>query len=163
MLKKFPTMVDYIGPQAEIIKHPEFENAIVKLQSPDYQLLTEDESVAVRHFLIEVPVNEIGAQSNTMMSPAEITRAKRQKISNYPEYRSVAHIRPTSNIVERLFSQASCIMTDERKNMNPEHLDELLIVKYHRCYWEVDLVEKCMNSNEEEKGNEVHVNIVNNE
>jgi hypothetical protein len=55
----------------------------------------------------------------------------------------------TSNIVERLFSQAKYIMTDHRKKMNPDHLNELLILKYHKIHWNAGVVEACINGDDE--------------
>ena len=79
------------------------------------------------------------------LSPLEEAQlAKRARFSSNMSYRSVVHVRPTSNMVERLFSQAKYVMTDHRKRMDPDHLNELMILKYHKVHWNAALVDACI-------------------
>ncbi len=59
-------------------------------------------------------------------------------------YRSVKHITPTSNIVERLFSRAKLIMTDRRKHMDPDNLDMLLCLRMNYDLWTAEDIENIM-------------------
>ena len=49
---------------------------------------------------------------------------------------------PTSNIAERLFSQAKFIMSDSRKHMDLQHLDQLLFLKYNKSLWTVATIQE---------------------
>jgi len=147
-------MREYLSPTSRIVKHQHFENGIVKIQKAANDPLTEDETRALEHFLIQPTIPQENTTTTTILSPCEKARLKRQKITNHPQYRSVKHVLPTSNMVERLFSQTKYIMTDNRKQMNPEHLNEIMILKYHRSHWNVALVQSCMRMNEEEKVND---------
>ena len=50
-------------------------------------------------------------------------------------YRSTEHVSATSNICERLFSAAKLIMTDLRKNMDPDTLNMILFLKANKNLW----------------------------
>ena len=58
-----------------------------------------------------------------------IVRMAEETKVNKAEYRSLAHVCPTSVMVERLFSDAKHIMTDDRRHMDPSTLDMLLFLK----------------------------------
>jgi hypothetical protein len=60
---------------------------------------------------------------------------KRRKVAS--PSRSVNHVLLTNNIVERLFTQAKMILTDQRKHMNPDNLNALLFLKYNKSLWNV--------------------------
>ena len=152
-------MERYLSANSSIVKCKHFECAIVKLQNKNnYQPLTEQESAAVAHFLIQPATNTDSSTVSTtalttVMSPCERLKLKRQRTSIHPSYRSVAHVLPTSNIVERLFSESKYVMTDSRKHMNPEHLNEIMVLRYHKAHWNPHLVQSCMRMSEETKNN----------
>ena len=53
------------------------------------------------------------------------------------------HVAPTSNIVERLFSRAKLVMTDQRKIMAPYRLELFLFLRCNKILWSaatVDLI-----------------------
>ena len=64
-----------------------------------------------------------------------------QSTTNYSEvvqvskYRSLNHLSPTSNIVDRLFSRAKLFMTDQRKLMAPYRLGILLFLRSNKSLW----------------------------
>ena len=45
-------------------------------------------------------------------------------------------VSPTSNIVERLFSVAKNVLSDNRKRMPPYHLELLLFLRCNKSLWD---------------------------
>ena len=70
------------------------------------------------------------------MDSAHVERQKRlhSSITN-SNTRSTAHISPTSNICERLFSRTKLIMTAQRSSMDPITLENILILRYNKDLW----------------------------
>ena len=50
-------------------------------------------------------------------------------------YRSVKHVVPTSNKVERAFSKTKRIMTASRASMHPKILENFMILRENTDYW----------------------------
>ena len=117
-----------------IVKHPHFENGIVKRKE---ETMSTAEKAACRIFLkIEEPVvvaqqDDVGYAESIL---SEAHRIKRSRTSS-SRYRSTLHVASTSNICERLFSQAKLIMSALRKSMKPDTLNMLLLLKANRSMW----------------------------
>ena len=106
---------------------------------PHAPVLNEEERDSVEHFFI----THVVLSPNENLSIVEKSKEDRKRRrSEAACYRSVNHILPTSNIVERLFSQAKFIMSDSRKHMDPEHLDQLLFLKYNKSLWTVATIQE---------------------
>lgn len=122
---KFPVFGSYLGPEADIIKDKAFEKAITKLQRNSSALdLTQDEQATVQLFReFEEP-----SASTIALTAVEKARENKKRRVVFSPYRSVSHVLPTSNIIERRFSQAK---------MDPENWDTLLFLKYNKCRWSI--------------------------
>ena len=74
----------------------------------------------------------------------EARRDERRKVgfSKFSKYRSTAHVLPTSNLCERLFSLAKLILTDLRQNMSPSTLNDTLSLKSSRRLWNANLIQE---------------------
>lgn len=134
----------YLSPNARIIHNQHFENAISKLQSvpPDVNL-TALESEQVKRFEI-VPIQQLDYNTLSIVARGEILKKpKRENIL----YRSVAHVIPTSNVAERLFSQARHIMNYDRKHMGSEKLDLLLFLKFNHSRWSINTIDLILRNN----------------
>jgi hypothetical protein len=88
---------------------------------------------------------------------------KRQRIAIDPPadfveekfYGKLIHV-PTSNIVERLFSQAKLYLSPLRKIIHPKQLESMLFLKSNRSYWNITtLVEATDIKNDEEEEKEM--------
>ena len=66
-------------------------------------------------------------------------------------YRETAHVIPTSNLVERLFSKAKHIQTDDRKRMELRRLEEVLYLQYNRSLWAERTVQDALTRVEREE------------
>ena len=51
----------------------------------------------------------------------------------------VGWVLPTSNTVERSFSQTKYILTPERKNLAPMHLEAPMFLKFNAQFWNNEL------------------------
>ena len=60
------------------------------------------------------------------------------------KYRSTAHVSPTSNIVERLFSLSKDIMRPNMRQMDPSTLDSRLMLRLNKDLWSVHTLQKCL-------------------
>jgi hypothetical protein len=143
LITKIPEFERYLSPDAEIVKDKDFEKAIKKLQGRKEEL-NEAERLSVQGFLPE-PTPPASSSARTAVEIARENK-KRRLVQDSP-YRSVQHVLPTSNIVERLFSRAKMIMTDQRKRMNPDNLDALLFLKYNKCRWGSRTVQAYLTAN----------------
>jgi len=70
-------------------------------------------------------------------------KVKRQKVSidvenTADKYSPIYHISPTSNVCERLFSQASLVYNDRRKSMTMETFEMIVFLKANDRYWNMN-------------------------
>jgi hypothetical protein len=124
---------------ASIVNDPNFENAIVKIQGGQESTLNPSEKAAVRH-LLKVP--EVAGSPNAEIptrsfadSILEDARASKSSRTETSKYRSTDHVAATSNICERLLSQAKLIMSDLRRSMDPDTLSKVLFLKGNPSLW----------------------------
>ncbi|KAG3245851.1 hypothetical protein PI124_g9419 [Phytophthora idaei] len=70
---------------------------------------------------------------------------KRRKAEDAPsEYEPLDVIRPTSNIVERLFSSARMVLRNERNMLSPFALEMIPFFRVNETYWDVTTVDACI-------------------
>ena len=69
---------------------------------------------------------------------------KRKDRGDNGTYHRVDWIPPTSNICERIFSQAKLVLGLLRQSMSPERLNLLLFLKANRSYWDMQVVGEAM-------------------
>jgi hypothetical protein len=102
-------------------------------------------------FLIEEEEEEEEADGEERREPsfldetlddAAAESCKRRKKKN--PYRSMDHISPTSNIVERLFSRCGIIMRPHRRLMDPSTLEMLVMLRFNKDLWDACEVNEAM-------------------
>ena len=144
------------------VLHPnaDFETGVVKIQGGCAESLTEQEKIACRNLKIE-PHNEAeedsdandGAGSgsddddNNRAGPGSVLRRVRRKKTNRiqrmmeghkTEYGDCLFIYGSVAEVERLWSIAKHILTNERKGMmEAASFEELIFLKLNRSFWDV--------------------------
>ena len=100
--------------------------------------MSEDRyGLAVKVFkVVESADSEVPSSGTLTLEDIEKKQAarqrKRMKGAQAFVYRDTAHVIPTSNLVERLFSKAKHILTDDRKRMEPRRLEEVLYLQYNQ-------------------------------
>jgi hypothetical protein len=152
--ESFPSdIMPHLSPVGGNISH--FENGVVKILSGDESFLNKDEKLSLRKFKINkdnladeeespVIIDDDDFAGSVLYAEHTRKKAKIDKDRNTSAYRSLKHISPTSNIVERLFSRAKLIMTDRRKHMDPDNLDMLLCLRMNSDLWSAEDIENVM-------------------
>jgi hypothetical protein len=140
----------YLLPTSPIVHCPTFENAIVKIQEKKEGDLTEEEAESVACLLRDgaaAPVFE-GSFAERML--------KRQRVeveaTGTSMYVNTNFLLPTSNEVERLFSQAKRVFSPHRTRMDPSTLEALLFLNQNRNLFNVKTVALVMNEYDAEMG-----------
>jgi hypothetical protein len=151
LCQKYPVVRRHLSANADIVHQPLFESAVAKIQGNDFNLNAQEKR-KVSFFLIsaaEEEEEEEGGEEidlsflDETLNDAAAESAKRHKKSC--PYRSMDHISPTSNIVERLFSRCGIIMRPHRRLMDPSTLEMLIMLRFNKDLWdarEVDIVLK---------------------
>lgn len=131
---EFPELGKYLSADAQIVHSKGFESALHKVVQN--QEIDEGERQIVDVF--ETMPTDFSSDDSF------ISRAlKRQKMN--PVMRDILQLIPaTSNIVERLFSQAKLIKTDQR-NMSPVVLESTVFLKVNHMFWNEASVDECIN------------------
>ena len=126
---------------AAIVNDKTFENAIVKIQGNAEVDISNHEKAAVAIFKIPTAPAPLAAAAPATPEASFFQRAqqqselKKRKRVEKSSYRSTEHVSATSNICERLFSAAKLIMTDLRKQMDPDTLNTILFLKANKNLW----------------------------
>ena len=148
---KYPFALRHLLSAAEIVHEPLFESAVAKIQGNDFSL-TMGEKRKVSCFLIdeeEEDEDETDGEErrepsflDETLDDAAAESCKRRKKKN--PYRSMDHISPTSNIVERLFSRCGIIMRPHRRLMDPSTLEMLVMLRFNKDLWDACEVNEAM-------------------
>ena len=136
----------YIKPDSLIVKAKHFEAGVVKIQRGEYNQLSDDARIACESLL--KPANATPAPARIPNRPAMIefemlmqqTETDHNSV-NCP-YINSDFILASAAVVERLWSLAGLILTDNRKGMTPHLFEALLYLKVNDGYWtRADVVE----------------------
>ena len=134
LISKYPQTVEFLGPASCIVHSPIFESGICKII--ENKQLNVDKEEAMLHFKIQTITDD---ENNDSFAEQVL---KKQRIF---QYQDLTFIPPTSNLVERLFSAASFVMTDLRKSTLPKNLETIMFLKCNREWWDVELMAKVFN------------------
>lgn len=152
LISKYVETSEYLSSDAAIVHSPDFETGIVKILSSQEDAMTLEEKQKCICFK-KPRVDEPKEAGNVVLSFAQtalLGKRKHNDITVTSEYEDVSYINPTSNIVERLFSIGSMILTDIRSRLLPRHFESLLFLKVNRSFWNPLLVSKAAKTVEEE-------------
>ena len=128
---------------------------MAKVQGKDEKSLTLAEARSIKKYIIEPSLDTNMSNSDDdedadkgfcegIWEAAEANKKSRAE-TYVSKYKHMTHIRPTSNIVERLFSRCKLIMRDQRKSMAPKNLENLLFLRFNNFLWNAALIDKCIN------------------
>ncbi|OWZ15590.1 hypothetical protein PHMEG_00010740 [Phytophthora megakarya] len=138
---------------AKVVTSPSFENGIVKIQSGLECELTALEKRAMTVFERPATKPSMGSNQPNQLSFAQAALQEKQVVSE-SKYVNFAWIPPTSDDVERLFSQAGRVYTDQRQGMLPSNLELLLFLRSNSSVWdEVAVARVLRNMSESRKRN----------
>ncbi|CAG8529665.1 4164_t:CDS:2 [Acaulospora morrowiae] len=97
LIDKYPIVEEYLSEHVLIVCNPSFESEICKVITGN-ENLTVKETTAMK--CLKIKTDEIGEQESFVERVL-----KRPRLSKYPDLKFIP---PTSNLVERFFSQANC-------------------------------------------------------
>jgi len=128
-----------------------FENAVIKVMRNEPLNVAETRSL--RHFEKPSESNNVAESGNVQSNPIEnmsIMEAaerefKRQRLdaeSPKIDYVPLHHVSPTSNVVERLFSQAKLVYSDARKSLKFDTFEMILYLKTNRHFWDIHAIDQ---------------------
>ena len=134
-----------LKPDAAIVHSRHFENGIAKIQAKSETTLSIAEKHAVNFFLKPPPTTTTeekeDEQQDLSYAQKIMRHGERQKKqrTSVSKYRSTRHVSSTSNIVERINSQAKLVLSDRRSSMSPDTLNMILILKANKSLWPNEL------------------------
>ena len=149
---KYNNMSKYLGKDAEIVKYPDFENGIVKIQRGQENSLTVLEAQFVEVFLKPVDVTQSsdtssGTQRALTFAESIAADEKRMRLDiagGTSKYQKLDWITCTSNDPERLFSYAKLTNHDNRQSTTPKNFEARIYLKYNREFWDEVTVQKML-------------------
>ena len=120
--------------------------------------LTVNEKLAVKLFLKaplqeeeeEEEEEEEGSYTESILKNAE---GRKRLKTDTSKYRSTEHVSSTTNIVERINSQAKLIMNEKRKKMDPDSLFLLLFLKMNRHMFDERVIQHILDNNNQDGDN----------
>jgi hypothetical protein len=134
----YPVMSSHLRASAKIVQSPDFEGALVKIVNGGK--LTTSEARAMSRF--EVDPDTCGSKQKERSSNSYATeilrggKKKRAAEATSVTYSDLAKmVPPTSNTMERLFSQCKLILTPQRACMLPANFEMLAFLRVNRDLW----------------------------
>lgn len=145
LIAQKPEVAKYLQADAEIVKSPVFERACVNVLLGREGSLSDDEKTMLEPLAPEDAPPSSSSETTALGKgfaaiALEQARRLRQTTSRFSD--QVSMIAPTSNIVERFFSQAKAVVGMHRQAMTPLHLESILFLKVNRMYWSAATVRK---------------------
>ena len=141
----------YIDPNSEKLPDPHFLSGVSKIQERKFTSLTDAEKEACAHLkkaeAEAPPGDDVDNDANRIpLSMQERIKRRKQETSDNNEdiYMNVDSICGSAAEVERLWSIAKYILTDQRKSMTPQMFEALLFLKINERFWDLALVQKAM-------------------
>ncbi|POM66721.1 LOW QUALITY PROTEIN: Hypothetical protein PHPALM_17370 [Phytophthora palmivora] len=145
LIAQNPEVARYLDAEAAIVKCVDFERACINV------LLGSEELMSVREIAMLEPLVAGAAPplGSSVPPPVDqgfaalaLERASRLRQTTPRFVDHVAMTAPTSNIVERFFSQAMAVVGMHRQAMPPMYLESILFLKVNRKYWNAATVRK---------------------
>ncbi len=167
LIDLYPDMASKIGPEASIVKCPDFENAIVKIQQKKENELTELEQYSVIEFLKDEDDDSVVelSEDDEKKEPADfgnrldrLMKKQRRESDNVLAYKSkyidTSFVYPVGDDVERLFSAAGNLYDSSRGQLELSNLESQLFLKINRSLWNAETVWKSYSNDESDSENE---------
>jgi hypothetical protein len=117
------------------VKNPELESAIILGMSGKEELLSTAQRMLLQPYLKIHDSQPSSTEVDINLSHAEKVLKRRRieesfKTISTSKYINFAEcVTPTSNVLERLFSQAKLVSTDRRKRLLPRTLESIMFLK----------------------------------
>lgn len=136
----------YVATDSEIVTDPHFESGVIKIQNQNESALSDFEKDAC--WRLRAPsISSRGASSSTRATIAEkLAKGKRRCLEFESSYRNCSFIIGSVAEVERLWSIAKYILTENRGAMTPEVFESLIFLKVNSEFWDLTTVSEAIRS-----------------
>ncbi|KAI0560856.1 Ribonuclease H-like protein [Gracilaria domingensis] len=144
----------YIAPDAAIVLDPIFESSVVKIQRGLQTELTEDKKESVQCLKQPDTVSEVHAgiaSGNVGTGIAARLTKKRKVVMKKEKYMNCDFILGSVAEVERLWSIAKNVLTDNRKSMTPRMFEAIVFLKQNERFWDSQLVSEAIQNARSER------------
>ena len=139
-----PSGKNYISDDAEFLHDPLFESGVCKIQNGTTELMTVGEKEACKSLLVNDDGNSSGSDQEEEIDYEERLRQRKQQRENPLGYMNCDFILGSAAEVERLWSIATNVLTDERKKMSPLMLEAVLFLRVNSRLWDVQTVKQAL-------------------
>lgn len=129
----------HISSNSRHCRNKSFESGVIKIQRNSIRTMTQAEKRACRALLLESEgnIDDMNAAESSVLSEIK----KRRKLSHSsPKYMDASFILGSVALVERLWSLARNVLTDNRKNCSPILIEAILFLKVNSAYWDCTTV-----------------------
>ena len=141
----------YIAEDANILRDPDFESGVCKIQNGMTDLMTDEEKTACGKLLLGGEEDSSDSDREGEVSYEERLRKRKRQRDNPSGYMNCDFILGSAAEVERLWSVASHVLTDERKNTSPLMLEALLFLQVNFWLWDMHTVKQAFHMSRNEK------------
>ena len=141
----------YISEDAELLRDPLFESGVCKIQNGTTELMTAGEKEACESLLVIDDGNSSGSDREEEIEYEERLRRRKRQRENPSGYRNCDFILGSAAEVERLWSIATNVLTDERKKMSPLMLEAVLFLRVNCRLWDVQTVKQALHMSQNER------------
>ena len=143
VLDDYPYAGRWLSPDGALVVCRDLEKGVVKVLTGAESDLSLEEKEALIPFrnTVEIP-EDLEDDINLTYAQKVIQRTKSRKVSS--RYIDLGSIPPTSCEVERLFSIARHVYSEDRRGLLPVNLEGSLFLKVNRQYWDKSLVSRAI-------------------
>lgn len=143
---------DFISNVAQIVAHPFFESAIVKIQNGKESELIIEEQKAAAALLKAADETEEEDLGDLTFAQKALKKRRLSVSRNSSRFINTSFLSPTSNEVERLFSMTARVFSTKRRQLLPRTLESLVFLNRNRTLWNVGTVSRIVNDKTDHEG-----------
>ena len=136
VIDMYPEAHARLSSRASIVKQPDFESALLKLQEGNAGQLSFIEKQSVECLMQNINGYDTADEVSTTIAERALKKRKINKGSS-TRYEDCRFILPTSNLCERLFSTARHALPERRKSMLPYNFEMQLFLHANKHIWDM--------------------------
>jgi hypothetical protein len=138
----YPAIKEKLASNANNVLDKYFESAIIRIQQGKTDSLMPSEEQSVRHLKKLPQQNHESIESDCKKSFADrvLKKQRLDKEGSPSEYLNLRFLTPTSNICERLFSQAGFCFNSRKGSVLPIHAEAQMFLHFNMDLWNIDTV-----------------------
>ncbi|ETN10483.1 hypothetical protein PPTG_10612 [Phytophthora nicotianae INRA-310] len=145
LIAQTPEVAHYLAANAAIVKSPVFARACVSVLLGREGALSDDDKAMLEPLAAGAAPLSSSSETTSLdegFATVTLERARRLRQATSRFNDQIAVITPTSNVVERFFSQAKAVVGMHCQAMTPLNVESILFLKVNRSYWSAATVRK---------------------